>query len=258
MSNRMRRKLLAANWKMHFLRASALDYLKVFRERVRAVMKTEIVLAPPFTLLEAVGREIRETQIKLTAQDLFYENEGAFTGEISAAMLKDLGCAYVIVGHSERRRLFGETDELINKKLQAALDTDLLPILCIGETLEERRAGRTQAVLETQLRRALEGLAPSENLVIAYEPVWAIGTGVNAEPAQAQESARFIRELLRSLLGEERAQNVRILYGGSVRVSNLESFLQMPDIDGALVGGASLDPVAFAEMVQQAERIVPS
>ncbi|MCS7197634.1 MAG: triose-phosphate isomerase [Candidatus Bipolaricaulota bacterium] len=250
---RERRRLLVANWKMHFVRAQALEYLKVFTERVQGISNTEIVLAPPFTLLETVRREIQGTAIKLAAQDLFYERKGAFTGEISAIMLKDLGCAYVIVGHSERRRLFGETDELISKKLRAALDAEITPILCVGETLEERRAGRTQRVLETQIRGALAGLALSENLVIAYEPVWAIGTGVNAEPEEAEASALFIRELVAQLFDTEIAQKIRILYGGSVKPANFEGFVRQPNIDGALVGGASLDPEAFAQMVKIAE-----
>ena len=250
-----RRRLLVANWKMHFVRAQALEYLKVFTERVRGVHKTELVLAPPFTLLETVGREITKTAIRLAAQNLFSEREGAFTGEISPMMLKDLGCAYVIVGHSERRRLFGETDELIHKKLKAALDTGLVPILCLGETLEERRVGKTQTVLETQIRRALEGLVLLGDLVIAYEPVWAIGTGVNAEPREAEASALFIRELLAQLFSAEIAQKIRILYGGSVKLENFEGFLQQPNIDGVLVGGASLDPEAFAQMAKLAERL---
>lgn len=250
---RERRRLLVANWKMHFVRAQALEYLRVFKEHVQAVRTTEIVLAPPFTLLETVGRELQGTQIKLAAQNLFSEREGAFTGEISPIMLKDLGCSYVIVGHSERRRLFGETDSLINKKLKAALDAEITPILCVGETLDERRAGKTQRVLEMQIRGALSGLTLSENLVIAYEPVWAIGTGVNAEPAEAEASARFIRELLAQLFHWEIAQRIRILYGGSVKPANFEGFLKQPDIDGALVGGASLDPEAFAQMAEYSE-----
>ncbi|MCS7273928.1 MAG: triose-phosphate isomerase [Candidatus Bipolaricaulota bacterium] len=267
MSDRARRKLLVANWKMHFVRAQALEYLRVFTERVRGVQKTEIVLAPPFTLLETVGRALHGTGIKLAAQDLFYEREGAFTGEISAIMLKDLGCAYVIVGHSERRRLLGETDEIINKKLRAALDAQIAAILCVGETLEERRAGRTHAVLETQMRGALAGLrlpSPSEGrgdggegecLVISYEPVWAIGTGVNAAPEEAEASALFIRELVAQLFNTEIAQRIRILYGGSVKPENFGGFVQQPNIDGALVGGASLDPEAFAQMAKIAERL---
>ncbi len=265
-----RRRLLVANWKMHFVRAQALEYLKIFTERVRNITKTELVLAPPFTLLETVGRELQQTQIKLAAQDLFYERQGAFTGEISPVMLKDLGCQYVIVGHSERRRLFGETDEIINKKLRTALDAQITPILCVGETLEERRAGRTQRVLETQIRRALytpspPSPLPSEgegrkgmrglSLVIAYEPVWAIGTGANAEPHEAEASALFIRELLAQLYNTEIAQEIRILYGGSVTPTNLEGFLRQPNIDGALVGGASLDPEAFAQMAELMERL---
>ncbi|MCL6643166.1 MAG: triose-phosphate isomerase [Candidatus Bipolaricaulota bacterium] len=269
---RERRRLLVANWKMHFVRAQALEYLKIFTERVRNINKTELVLAPPFTLLETVGRELQKTQIKLAAQNLFYERQGAFTGEISPLMLKDLGCHYVIVGHSERRRLFGETDEIINKKLRAALDAEIAPILCVGETLEERRAGRTQQVLEVQIRGALhtpsppsgrgsppplrEGLGErSEDLVIAYEPVWAIGTGVNAEPHEAEANALFIRELLAQLFSAEIAQKIRILYGGSVNPANFEGFLRQPNIDGALVGGASLDPEAFAQLAQMAERL---
>ena len=264
------RKLLVANWKMHLVRAQALEYLKIFTERVRNIKKTELVLAPPFTLLETVGRELQKTHVKLAAQNLFYERQGAFTGEISPVMLKDVGCQYVIVGHSERRRLFGETDEIINKKLRAALDAQIAPILCVGETLEERCAGRTQRVLEAQIRGALqpdfvwtvrlrqpmagedEGQA---KLVIAYEPVWAIGTGVTADPHEAEASALFIREVLAELFSAEIAQKVRILYGGSVTPANFEGFVQQPNIDGALVGGASLDPEAFAQMARMAERL---
>ncbi len=251
---RERGRLLVANWKMHFVRAQAREYLRVFTERLRGVRATEIVLAPPFTLLETVGRALHGTAIRLAAQDLFFEREGAFTGEISPLMLKDLGCSYVIVGHSERRKLFGETDEFINKKLKAALDAELVPILCVGETLEERHAGRTQMVLATQIRGALEGLTLSDHLVIAYEPVWAIGTGVNAEPHEAEASALFLRELLAQLAQREIARKIRILYGGSVKPSNFDGFLQQPNIDGALVGGASLDPEAFAQMAEMAER----
>jgi triosephosphate isomerase len=272
-----RRRLLVANWKMHFVRAQALEYLKIFTERVQNTTKTELVLAPPFTLLETVGQELQKTQIKLAAQNLFYERQGAFTGEISPVMLKDLGCSYVIVGHSERRRLFGETDEFINRKLKAALEAGLVPIFCVGETLEERRASRTQRVLEAQIREALHTPSPpsplpsegegsrgvrelrhslelSEDLVIAYEPVWAIGTGVNADPHEAEASALFIREVLAQLISAEIAQKIRILYGGSVTPANFEGFLQQPNIDGALVGGASLDPEAFAQMAQMTER----
>lgn len=248
-----RRRLLVANWKMHFVRAQALEYVRAFTERVQTVRKTEFVLAPPFTLLETVGRELQDTQIKWAAQNLFYEREGAFTGEISPIMLKDWGCVYVIVGHSERRRHFGETDEFINKKLKAALEAELVPILCVGESLAERRAGRTHIVLETQIRGALRGLALSEQFVLAYEPVWAIGTGVNAEPQEAEASAVFIRGLISKLYNSQIAQAVRILYGGSVKPSNFEGFLKQPNIDGALVGGASLDPIAFAQMAQMAE-----
>lgn len=252
---RERGRLLVANWKMHFVRAQAREYLRVFTERLRGVRTTEIVLAPPFTLLETVGRKLHGTAIKLAAQDLFFEREGAFTGEISPIMLKDLGCSYVIVGHSERRKLFGETDEFINKKLKAALDAELVPILCVGETLEERHAGRTQMVLATQIRGALEGLTLSDHLVIAYEPVWAIGTGVNAEPHEAEASALFLRELLAQLAQREIARKIRILYGGSVKPANFKDFLKQPNIDGALVGGASLDPEAFAQMAEMAERL---
>lgn len=245
-------KLLVANWKMHFVRAQALEYLTTFKERVRKISQTEIALAPPFVLLETVGRELHETAIKLAAQDLFYEREGAFTGEISPLMLKDVGCSYVIVGHSERRRLFGETDEVINKKLKAAMEAELVPILCVGESLEERR--EAHAVIETQLRMALRGLQPSEHCVIAYEPVWAIGTGINAEPQEAEASALFIRELLAQLSHTEIARKIRILYGGSVKPENFAGFLRQPNIDGALVGGASLDPEAFAQMAEAAEQ----
>ncbi len=248
-----RRKLLVANWKMYFVRAQAREYLRVFRERVRTISAVELALAPPFTLLESVGQKLQGTPIKLAAQNLFYEGEGAFTGEISPVMLKDLGCTYVIVGHSERRRLFGETDALINKKLKAALDAELIPILCVGETLEERHVGRTQSVLDAQIRGALAGLALTKDFVVAYEPIWAIGTGVNAEPNEAEASALFIRELLAQLSNQKIAQQIRILYGGSVKPENFEGFMQQPNIDGALVGGASLDPEAFAQMARLAE-----
>lgn len=249
-----RQKLLVANWKMHLGRSQALEYLGVFKERVRALNTVEVALAPPFTLLETVGRAVQDTKIKLAAQNLFYARAGAFTGEISALMLKDLGCTYVIVGHSERRRLLGETDEIVHKKLRAAFEAELIPILCVGESLEEHRAGQTQAVLEIQLRD--EGLASASGakLVIAYEPVWAIGTGVNAEPEEAEASAQFLRKLIEKLYSARLAQTVRILYGGSVKPANFEGFLQQPNVDGALVGGASLDPLTFAQLAEQAER----
>ncbi|MGQ9477590.1 MAG: triose-phosphate isomerase [Candidatus Bipolaricaulia bacterium] len=252
----MRRPIMVANWKMHKLVAEARDYVRRFRPLVEGagLDRVEIVLAPPFTALAPLLEELKGSQIKLAAQDVWYEAQGAYTGEISALMLRELGCRYVILGHSERREHCKESDELINLKLKGAFAYDLIPILCIGEKLEERRAGKTEAVLEGQLRADLAGLAKGDvaRLVIAYEPVWAIGTGETASPGDANEGAKFIRALVAELYDEATAQSVRIQYGGSVRPENISEMMAQEEIDGALVGGASLDPVAFAEIVKRA------
>jgi len=251
----MRRKIIVANWKMYKTREKALDFLQKFKEKVQGIQKIEMVLAPPFTLLELLKRGLEETEIKLAAQNVYFEKEGAYTGEISPVMLKDLGCEYVIVGHSERREHFHETDELINKKLRAALEFSLIPILCVGESLTQRRLGKMEMVLKLELKADLFGLKQEEvaNMVIAYEPIWAIGTGETASPQDAEAASSFIRGVLSSLYNKEVAESVRIQYGGSVKPENIQELIKQPDIDGALVGGASLDPVAFAEIIRRAE-----
>ncbi len=252
----MRKPIIAANWKMNMTLSEAASFWEVFNLEVGETPHAEIVIAPPFTALSKLESLISGGQkIKLGAQNLYFETSGAFTGEISAPMLRELFVRYVIIGHSERRQLFGETDAIINKKLATALKNELRAILCVGETLEEREAGKENAVLETQLKGALKGLPVEdlEDLVIAYEPVWAIGTGRNATPEQAQAAHATIRKVLSTLTSPDLAQKVRIQYGGSVKPANAAELLSQPDIDGALVGGASLDPRGFAEIVKAAE-----
>jgi triosephosphate isomerase len=248
----MRIPFVAANWKMFKTVQEAFVYAKEFAPLVRNVTDVETVLAPPFTALHTVAEATRNTNVGVAGQDLHFESEGAFTGEISGAMLREAGAAYVIVGHSERRTLFGETDTSVSKKIAAALAADLTPIACIGETLAERERGDTFAVLDRQLR---DGLVPSvppaqlPNLVIAYEPVWAIGTGRTATAEQAQEAHAHIRRRLREQYGDAAAATCRIIYGGSVKAGNTRELVSQPDVDGALVGGASLDHKVFAEIV---------
>ncbi len=248
----MRIPLLAANWKMFKTVQEAFVYAKEFTRVVKDIDDVEIVLAPPFTAIHTVAEATRNTNVEVAGQDLYFEREGAFTGEISGMMLKEAGAHYVIVGHSERRTLFGETDAIVAKKIAAALAADLMAIACIGETLAERERGETFAVLDRQIR---DGLVPSVPLsavpafVIAYEPVWAIGTGRTATAAQAQEAHAHIRRQLREAYGEEAASLCRILYGGSVKPGNVRELVTQPDVDGALVGGASLDIDAFTEIV---------
>jgi triosephosphate isomerase len=243
-----------ANWKTHKTRAQALAFVHEFVQLIAAPRAPEIAIAPPFPLLEAVGRALHNTSIKLAAQNMHFAREGAFTGEVSPALLRELGVTYVILGHSERREHFRETDELIHKKILAAFDCDLIPVLCVGETLETRRAGGTPRFIESQLQVALKDLEASSiaRCVIAYEPIWAIGTGVNAAPADAQAVARHIRQRIADWHNATVAKSLRILYGGSVKPENARELLIQPDIDGALVGGASLDPKAFAQIVRAA------
>ncbi len=248
----MRIPFVAANWKMFKTVQEAFAYAKVFAPIVKDVTDVEIVLAPPFTAIHTVAEATRNTNIGVAAQNLYFEREGAFTGEVSGVMLKEAGAQYVIIGHSERRTLFGETDTSVSKKIGAALAADLTPIACIGETLAERERGETFAVLDRQIR---DGLIPSvplaevPNLVIAYEPVWAIGTGRTATAEQAQEAHAHIRGRLREQYGDAAAATCRIIYGGSVKPANTRELVTQPDVDGALVGGASLDVNAFAEIV---------
>jgi triosephosphate isomerase len=250
-----RKKFVAGNFKMNMTSSEVAPYLEVFRQETDKVNDIDIVLIPPFTAIAKASEILGGAQkIRLGAQNMSPEAKGAYTGEISATMLRDLFVRYVLVGHSERRRLFGETDELVRRKLVTALASELRPILCVGETLEERQAGHEKAVLEGQLRGALEGLTPDQisEVIVAYEPVWAIGTGLTATPEQAQEAHLFIRDYLGKLAGTSLANKARILYGGSVTPANAKELMSQEDIDGALVGGASLDPRGFAEIVAAA------
>jgi len=250
-----RKKFIAGNFKMNTTSSEVAAYLEAFRVATEKVNDVDIVLIPPFTSLAKASEILGGAQkIRLGAQNMSSEAKGAYTGEISASMLRDLFVRYVLVGHSERRRLFGETDEMVRRKLVTALKSELRPILCIGETLEERQSNQEKTALESQLRAALEGLSPEEisEIVIAYEPVWAIGTGLTATPEQAQQAHLFIRDYLGKLSGTSVANRSRILYGGSVTPDTAVELLSQPDIDGALVGGASLDPRAFAKIVAAA------
>jgi triosephosphate isomerase len=246
-----RKPLIAGNWKMYKTSSEA---QQTAAEIVRLTSNTtgvDILIAPPFTALSEVYRIVAGTNVCLGAQNLFWEKEGAFTGEISPAMLKDAGCSHLIIGHSERRQYFGETDDTVNKKIRAAINFDLIPVLCVGETEKERDAGQTFYVLDKQIKKGLEGFSFEDvaRLVVAYEPVWAIGTGKTATREQAQEAHHFIRSLLEKLFGKTASQTVRILYGGSVKPGNIKELMDMPDVDGALVGGASLDAKTFSDIV---------
>ncbi len=254
----MRKPIIAANWKMHMTLSESASYLDSFLVEVADENRVEIVLIPPFTALSKLGDLLSDIQnIKLGAQNMHPKTSGAFTGEISPFMLRELYVRYVVLGHSERRTLFGESDETVNQKAHAAMEATLRPIVCIGETLEQRDAGAVEEVLETQLRGSLAGFDSDalENLVIAYEPVWAIGTGRTATPDQAQEAHAFIRKTLAVLGSEASAERIRIQYGGSVKPDNAESLMSQPDIDGALVGGASLDPHAFSDIIKATSKL---
>jgi triosephosphate isomerase len=248
----MRRPIIAGNWKMNNNSAESVELVSQLREMISGVKEVEVVVAPPYTALGAVATAIKGSTIALSSQNIFWEEKGAFTGEISPSMLKDIGCQYVIVGHSERRQYFGETNETVNKRLKATLDASLTPIVCIGETLEERDADKTLPVIERQVKEGLAGISSGEmeRVVIAYEPVWAIGTGKTATPEQAQEIHQFIRGMLAQVFDEGVAEGIRILYGGSVKPDNVDQLMSQKDIDGALVGGASLKADSFARIVQ--------
>jgi triosephosphate isomerase (TIM) len=247
----MRTPFIAANWKMYKTVQEAVAFVKEFRSLVKDVHDVEIVVAPPFTALHAAAEAAHGSNVGIAGQNLHWEREGAFTGEISAGMLKQAGAEYVIIGHSERRRLFGETDQTVNTKLTAALAAQLTPIVCIGETLAERDANQTLDVLDRQIKQGLDGLTGDHiaGAVIAYEPVWAIGTGRNATPAQAAEAHAHIRARLRQWFGGVAADQCHILYGGSVKPDNIRELASLEDVDGALVGGASLDVRGFYEIV---------
>jgi triosephosphate isomerase len=252
----MRTPVLAANWKMFKTTHETLAYVRELGALTKATIGVEIVVAPPFTSLVTACEAARNTAIGVAAQNLYFEREGAFTGEISAAMIKDTGASYVIIGHSERRRLFGDTDSWVNRKLRAALDAELTPIVCVGETLEEREGGQTLAVLDRQLAEGFANVTAAEasEIIIAYEPVWAIGTGKNATPAEADEAHRHIRARLRATFGDQAADACRVLYGGSVKPDNIQALVALPDVDGALIGGASLNVQSFFEMVSRASK----
>ncbi len=249
-----RRPILAGNWKLNKTIKEAIELVTLLKRQITDFQHVDVVVCPPFTALSEVSEILLESEIALGAQDVYWEERGAFTGEVSPSLLKDAGCRYVIIGHSERRQFFHETHETVNKKTKAALKAGLVPIICVGETLAEREAGRTFAVVEEQLKGGLAGLSDEElrRSVLAYEPVWAIGTGKVATPAQAQEVHAFIRAQVAKAFGAETAAGLRIQYGGSVKSENISDLMREPDIDGALVGGASLDAAGFAGIVKNA------
>jgi triosephosphate isomerase len=244
----MRRPFIAANWKMNKTVHETADFISEFIPEVKDVKEVDIILAPPFTSLGAASEKLKQTNVILAAQDVFYEEKGAYTGEVSPVMIVDIGCKYVIIGHSERRQYFKETDEVINKKIKASKNAGLKVIFCIGESLEAREAGKTFDILKRQLDEGLVGVNP-DNIVIAYEPIWAIGTGKTATPEQAQEVHAYIRDRLRKAYGNK-ADELCILYGGSVTPDNVDSLMACQDVDGALVGGASLKVESFTRIVK--------
>jgi triosephosphate isomerase (TIM) len=250
----MRIPFIAGNWKMYKTVQDAVVFVKELKIAVKDIVDVEIVVAPPFTAVHAVAEAARNSNIGVAAQDVYWEREGAFTGEVSPTMVKEAGAEYVIVGHSERRRLFGETDTIVNRKVAAAIGAGLTPIVCIGETLEERERDETFAVLDRQIKDGLDGFSAEQvsELVVAYEPVWAIGTGRTATSAQAGEAHAHIRKRLRQWFGGDAADRCHVIYGGSVKPDNIRELIAEPDVDGALVGGASLDVRGFAELVSRA------
>lgn len=243
---------IAGNWKMNKTVGEALELVKALKVSLSGVEGVEVAVAPPFTALYPVAQELRNSIIELAAQNLFWEEKGAYTGEVSPLMLREVGCQYVIIGHSERRQYFGETDETVNRKIRSAIRSDLKVIFCIGETLEEREGGKTFSVIERQLVEGLKGIEEEimGKIVIAYEPVWAIGTGRTASPQQAGEVHRFIREKIEKLYSKRTSETLRIQYGGSVTPENIKALMAEPGIDGALVGGASLKAETFTRIVR--------
>ena len=252
-----REYVIAGNWKMFKTNSEALQLANQIKIKTTDVKKTRMVICPPATALAVVYDVIKDSSVALGAQNLYWEKEGAFTGELSPGMIKSTGASYVIIGHSERRQFFGETDETVNKKIKAALENGLNPIVCVGESLEEREANITDKIVSKQISGALDGLdaASAAKLIIAYEPIWAIGTGKTATPEQAQEVHKIIRDLVRSLYNDEIADNLVIQYGGSVKPENAQILLSQPDVDGALVGGACLKADSFSEIIHIAENL---
>jgi len=241
------KNFIAANWKMNKTLAETREFLRDFIPAVKDVRDVDIVIAPPFTSLAAAGEAVKGTNVQLAAQDMFWEEKGAFTGEVSPAMLLDVGCSQVIIGHSERRQYFNDDDAVVNKKIKAAKKAGLHVIFCVGESLDEREANKTFDVIRREVEKGLEGVA-ADNIVVAYEPIWAIGTGKTASPEQAQEIHAFIRDILRTIYGNT-ADGIRILYGGSVTPENVDSLMACKDVNGGLVGGASLKADSFAKIV---------
>ncbi|HOX09167.1 MAG TPA: triose-phosphate isomerase [Candidatus Omnitrophota bacterium] len=252
----MRKPIIAGNWKMYKTSGEALELVNGLKSELKGESAVDIVVCPPFTAIAKVADALKGSNIGYGAQDMYWEEEGAFTGEVAPKMITDLGCGYCIIGHSERRTYFHETNDTVNKKVKAALKHGLTPIVCVGERLEERDSGKTFDVVKDHVEGGLSGLTKEDALkvVIAYEPVWAIGTGRTATPEQAQEVHKYIRSLLGKMFGEEVSSKVRIQYGGSVKPDNVKAIMAGPDIDGALVGGASLNVKDFAEIVRQSKR----
>ena len=252
--NTNRKPIVAGNWKMNNTVAEALALVTEIKRQSAESKGVDIVLCPPFTVLQAVSNAISGTAIGLGAQNMHWEKAGAFTGEVSAAMLRELYCHYIIIGHSERRTLFGETDEAVNRKVKTALASNLCPIVCVGETLQQRQANQTEAIIRTQVLNGLKDIGVDQftPVIMAYEPIWAIGTGLTATPDQAQAVHKFIRGLLQEMAGEHVAQTVRIQYGGSVKPANARELFHQPDIDGGLIGGAALDANSFMAVVNAA------
>ena len=251
----MRRKVIAGNWKMNMLPNEAIEYIQAFEPLVKDA-KAEVILCVPYTDLFYCLMNAQNTNIKIGAQNVHFEEKGAYTGEVSAKMLKAIGVEYVIIGHSERRQYFAETDETVNKKIKAALENELKPIVCVGETLEQRESGKTEEIITTQTKLALEGLTKEQvkGIIIAYEPIWAIGTGKTATSEDANNSIKAIRKEIASIYGEDIAEEVIIQYGGSVKSSNAKELFDCSDIDGGLVGGASLKPEEFSKIVKYDEQ----
>lgn len=252
-----RKIIIAGNWKMHKTNSEALQLANQIRIKTTDITRTGMIICPPFTALAPVYDVIKDTNIGLGAQNMYWEKEGAFTGEISPGMLKSAGASYVIIGHSERRQYFGETDTTVNKKLKTALDNGLKPIVCVGESLHDREENMTTNVVTLQVELGLEGLTAEQmkRVIIAYEPIWAIGTGKTASPEQAQEVHILIRNILRRLFGEGVAEEIILQYGGSVKPENAETLLRQKDIDGALVGGACLKADSFSDIIHIAEEL---
>lgn len=253
----MRSKIVAGNWKMYKDKSETIELISQLKEELsRAQVKTQVIICPPFTSIELAGELIKNTNIRLGAQNVHSEVEGAFTGEVSAKMLKSFGVEFVIIGHSERRTYFNETDDFINKKIKRAIEYGIKPIFCIGETLAERESGKTFDVVESQLRNGLRNISESElkEIVIAYEPIWAIGTGKTATPQQAEEVHSFLREKIGEMYNKSIAEEIRILYGGSVKPENARELFSQPDIDGGLVGGACLKADSFYQIILAAEQ----